>query len=52
MLQWKVEGPIVCYNDIYKNISRCKSSSFANGQHGGTFLNQEDGGYPQPTRFF
>ena len=27
-----------------KNVSRCKSSSLANGQHGGTFLHQKDGG--------
>lgn len=37
-----------------KNVSRCKSSSLANGQHGGTFLHQKDGGgggYPQQGSF-
>ena len=40
----RIESSKVCHNDIYKNVSRCKSSSQTNGQHGGTFLHQADGG--------
>ena len=39
----RIESSKVCHTDIYKNVSRCESSSLTNGQHGGTFLHQKDG---------
>ena len=39
----RIESSKVCHIDIYKNVSRCESSSLTNGQHGGTFLHQKDG---------
>ena len=34
----RTESSKVCHNDIYKNVSRYKSSSLANGLHGGTLF--------------
>ena len=45
--QWWIHNLKVSYNDIYKNVWRCKTSSPSDRQHGGTFLHQKDGEYPK-----